>query len=407
MTTATITVKHVPVDSLKPDAANPRRISDAELETLTRSIQQFGFIDPVIARREDGLVVGGHQRLLAARKLGLKAVPVVYVDLSLEQARLLNLALNKISGEWDQELLARMVADLSSLEEADLSLSGFADDELGKLLKSLDGREKRERPEAFDLDDALEAVQGAHGAKRGDVWALGGHRLLCGDAADAKAVARLLDGKRAGVAFTDPPYNVAYGNHGGQGRAQRRRRLKNDALPKDEWEAFCVRWAKHLLDHVDGAVYVCMSTKEWPLVSRVLEEAGGHWSDTIIWAKDRFVLGRAQYQRGYEPLWFGWREGAKPYWCGDRDQSDVWRIARPSSSEAHPTMKPLELVERALHNSSRDGDLVLDLFLGSGSTLIAAERTGRVCYGMELDPHYAQVAVLRWEAFTGEKAEKL
>jgi DNA modification methylase len=300
-----------------------------------------------------------------------------------------------------------MVADLSSLEEIDLSLSGFGEDELAKLMKSLDHREKRERPETFDLDAALEAAQGAHGAKRGQLWQLGDHRLLCGDATDDADVARLLDGKRAAVCFTDPPYGVSLGDHGGHQRGARKRRIKNDALSPADFEAFCRGWAKNLPDNVDGALYVCMSTKEWPLVSRVLEEAGGHWSDTIIWCKDRFVLGRAAYQRGYEPLWFGWREGAKPYWCGDRDQSDVWNIARPSSSEAHPTMKPLELVERALRNSSGEGDVVLDLFLGSGTTLIAAERTGRVCYGMELDPHYAQVAVLRWESFSGGKAMKL
>ena len=280
-------------------------------------------------------------------------------------------------------------------------------DHSARCIRSLDGREKRDRVESFDLDAALEAAQATHGAKRGDLWALGGHRLLCGDATQVKAVAKLLDGRRAQIGFTDPPYNVGYGDHGGQGRGQRKRRLKNDALPPEEWETFCRGWGKSLLDNVDGAVYICMSTKEWPLVSQVLEEAGGHWSDTIIWVKDRFVLGRAQYQRGYEPLWFGWREGAKPFWCGDRDQSDIWTIKRPSVSEAHPTMKPLELVERALENSSRPGDAVLDLFLGSGTTLIAAERTGRLCYGMEIDPHYAQVAVLRWEAFTGQKAERL
>jgi DNA modification methylase len=150
-----------------------------------------------------------------------------------------------------------------------------------------------------------------------------------------------------------------------------------------------------------------MSTKEWPTVSRVLAEAGAHWSDTIIWAKDRFVLGRASYQRQYEPIWFGWREGAKAYWCGDRDQGDVWKIDRPSASDLHPTMKPLALVERAIENSSKTGDSVLDLFLGSGSTLIAAERTGRACYGMELDPHYVDVVVMRWEAFSGQAAVKL
>jgi DNA modification methylase len=150
-----------------------------------------------------------------------------------------------------------------------------------------------------------------------------------------------------------------------------------------------------------------MSTREWPVVSRVLAEAGGHWSDTIIWAKDRFVLGRADYQRQYEPLWYGWREGASHHWCGDRDQGDIWRIERPSISEAHPTMKPVELPERAIENSSKPGDVVLDLFLGSGTTLIAAERTGRACFGLELDPHYCRIVMARWEAFTGGKAERL
>ena len=166
-------------------------------------------------------------------------------------------------------------------------------------------------------------------------------------------------------------------------------------------------WARNLLAAVDGALYVCMSSKELPLVSRVLAEEGGHWSDTIIWAKDRFVLGRADYQRAYEPIWYGWREGAEHHWCGDRDQGDVWNIDRPSESPLHPTMKPLALVERAIANSSRDGDLVLDLFLGSGTTLIAAERTGRVCAGIELDPVYVDVAVARWERFSGQIAVRV
>jgi DNA modification methylase len=208
------------------------------------------------------------------------------------------------------------------------------------------------------------------------------------------------------MAFTDPPYNVSLGDHGGQQRGTRRRRIANDALQPEAWEAFVRAWAQNLLTHVDGALYVCMSTKEWPLVSRVLEEPGGHWSDTVIWAKDRFVLGRADYQRQYEPIWYGWREGVSHYWCGDRDQGDVWNISRPGDSELHPTMKPLELVERALNNSSKPGDTVLDLVLGSGTTLIAAERTGRVCHAMELEPAYVDVAIRRWEAFSGERAKK-
>jgi DNA modification methylase len=404
--TAPLTIENVDIESLHPDPANPRRIGKEELEALTRSLREFGFVQPVLARKSDNVVIGGHQRLLAARRLGWKTVPVIFLDLSVEQSRLLNLALNRISGEWDQELLARMLADLRPVEDIDLSLSGFSEEELGKLLKSLDTREKKERVETFDVDAALEAAQAAHVAQRGDLWRLGDHRLLCGDSTNVGDVERLLGGKKAAMAFTDPPYNVSLGDHGGRQRGSRRRRIVNDALTPEAWEAFVQAWARNLLDYVDGALYICMSTKEWPVVSRVLEESGGHWSDTIIWAKDRFVLGRADYQRQYEPVWYGWREGASHHWCGDRDQGDVWNIPRPADSELHPTMKPLELVERAIANSSRSGDTVLDLFLGSGTTLIAAERTGRVCYAMELEPAYVDVAIRRWEAFTGERAEK-
>jgi len=408
MTTApALQVTEVPIDDLRPDPANPRRISDAELEALTRSLKEYGFVQPVLARREDNTVIGGHQRLLAARRLGYEEVPAVLLPISLEQARLLNLALNRISGSWDEELLARLLADLNTATDLDLSLSGFDENELAKLLKSLDLREKRDKPEAFDLDAALEAARAAPRAQPGELWALGDHRLLCGDATDSAAVSRLLGGKRAAMAFTDPPYNVSLGDHGGQQRGARKRRLQNDALSPEAWESFCQGWARNLLASVDGAIYVCMSTKEWPTVSRVLAEEGGHWSDTLIWSKDRFVLGRADYQRSYEPIWYGWREGASHFWCGDRDQGDVWRIERPGASEAHLTMKPLALMEKALENSSRPGDIVADFFLGSGSTLIASERTGRVCYGMELDPHYASIVLARWEAFSGGKAERI
>jgi DNA modification methylase len=397
-------IEHVDIEMLKPDGANPRKISDVELESLTRSLREWGFVQPVLARKTDKVVIGGHQRLLAARRLGLKTVPVIFVDLSVEQARVLNLALNKISGSWDNELLGRMLADLSAVADLDLSLSGFDEDELDKLLKSLDVREKKERPEAFDVDAALAAARAATRAKRGELWAMGDHRLLIGDATDTAAVQRLLGETRPAMAFTDPPYNVALGDHGGQQRGSRKRRIANDAMPPEQWEAFIGAWSRNLVASVDGALYVCMSTKEWASVSRALAEAGGHWSDTIVWKKDRFVLGRADYQRQYEPIWFGWREGAKHHWCGDRDQGDVWEVDRPGESQAHPTMKPLALVEKAINNSSSPGDVVLDLFLGSGSTLIAAERTGRVCFGMELDAHYGSVVLARWESFSGKEA---
>ena len=404
-TRAALAVEYVPIDSLILDPANPRRIDECELDALTRSIQQFGFVDPVLVRREIRRVIGGHQRLLAARRLGLATVPVIFVDLDEDQARLLNLALNRIGGAWDEELLARLLADLGQHAAVDLSLSGFTEEETRGLLRRLDAREKRERPEQFDFDAAFDdAEKQSADTKPGDLWVLGEHRLLYGSATNPDDVARLLGGHKAAMAFTDPPYNVAYGDHGGQARDTRKRRLVNDTMPAAEWEAFCQKWAPNLGANVVGALYLCMSTKEWPTVSRILAEAGAHWSDTIIWNKGQFTLGRADYQRQYEPIWYGWPEGTKRQWHGGRDQGDVWQIPRPQESPLHPTMKPLALVERAIENSSQSGDPVLDLFLGSGTTLVACERTGRVCRGMEIDPRYVLTAVRRWEDFSGQKA---
>ena len=254
--TTEMRIEQLPLDELRPDPANPRHISEPELEALTRSIREFGFVDPVIARLEDRTVIGGHQRLLAARRLGLTTVPVVLVDLSEERARVLNLALNKISGTWDQELLARLLAELQQVPDLDLTLAGFEDAEFKQLLRSLDAREKRERHEQFDLDEALEQATREPRSKPGDAWLLGEHRLLCGDSTRGEDVARLLRGQRAHMAFTDPPYNVALGDHGGQQRGSRRRRIANDAMPPEQWEAFCRAWATNLVQNVDGAMYV-------------------------------------------------------------------------------------------------------------------------------------------------------
>ena len=396
-------ITYLPIKDLRPDPANPRRISDEELEALTRSIREFGLIDPIIARREDKVVIGGHQRLLAARKLGMKQVPVVLVDLSDEQAHLLNLALNRISGSWDQELLARLLADLKAVPDVDLTLTGFTEDELSKFLKSLESRDKRERLETFDLDEALEAAQAAPVAHTGDVWLLGDHRLMCGDSTDSGDVARLMGGKRANMVVTDPPYNVSYGEHGGASGFGRKRTIQNDDLGEGFYDFLLVA-CQNILSNSDGAVYIFMACAELHTLRRAFVDAGGHWSTFIIWAKNTFTLGRSDYQRQYEPILYGWREGDKHHWCGDRDQGDVWRFDKPTTSPLHPTTKPVPLVQRAIENSSRPGDVVLDIFLGSGTNLIACERSGRICYGMELEPHYVDVAVKRWEAFTGEKA---
>ena len=357
--TSPLTLEQMPIADLHPDPGNPRRIEEDELAALTRSIATFGVVDPVLARRADRRVIAGHQRLVAARRGGLTTVPVILLDVTAEDASLLNVALNKIGGEWDADLLARLLIDLRATAARDLTLSGFADDALADLLTRFDQRERRARPERFDLDEALAAVdRDASGIAPGAGWQLGAHRLFRGDATDAAFLARCLGDGPAALVFTDPPYNVAYGAHGGRSSAAPARRLVNDAMPAEEWERFCRAWAASLTANAAGALYVCMSSREWPVVCRALAEAGAHWSDTIIWAKDRFTLGRADYQRQYEPIWYGWPDGSQRHWQGSRDQGDVWQIPRPAASPLHPTQKPLgtgRARDRELQHPRRHG----------------------------------------------------
>lgn len=393
-----LTIEQVPIGDLRPDPSNPRRISDAELEALTRSIRQFGLVDPIVARREDKTVIGGHQRLVAARRLGMKQVPVIYVDLSPEQAKLLNLALNRISGEWDEELLARMLTDLQQTPDVDISLSGFGEEEISRLLKGIESRERRDRPERFDLDAAWEAATADPGVKRGDVWLLGEHRLMCGDSADSGDVARLMAGQTATVMVTDPPYGVDYNPEG----RKKKRPIANDDLGGDQadfWTRAFSAWP------LEGDAYAF--SPSGPLIQTLcasIEAAGIEHHQWLIWVKDRLVLGHSHYHYRHEHVFYGWRR--KTSWNGSRKEDSVWEEERPQASPQHPTTKPVGLCRRAIENSSRPDDLVVDPFLGSGTTLIAAERTGRRCYGMEIDPRYCRVAIARWEAFTGERAAR-
>ncbi|WP_297831577.1 site-specific DNA-methyltransferase [Thermomonas sp.] len=395
-------IEHWPIDKLLPYVRNARQHSDEQIAQIAASIAEFGFVNPILTGA-DGVLVAGHGRLAAARKLGLATVPVVVLDhLTPTQRRALVLADNRLAelATWDDALLR---IELEALQDDgfDLDLTGFDADALAELLA---GEEPEH--EGQTEDDAVPEIPEEPVSKPGDVWRLGPHRLVCGDATAAEAYAQLFpDGERADMVFTDPPYNVNYANSAKDKLRGKHRPILNDALGAG-FHDFLYDALSLLVAHTRGAIYVAMSSSELDTLQAAFRSAGGHWSTFIIWAKNTFTLGRADYQRQYEPILYGWPEGAERHWCGDRDQGDVWQIKKPQKNDLHPTMKPVELVERAIRNSSRPGDVVLDPFGGSGTTLIAAEKSGRVARLIELDPKYADVIVRRWQDWTGKQTTR-
>ena len=389
-------VERWPLDRLIPHARNARTHSETQIAQIAGSIAEFGFVNPVLVG-DDGVLVAGHGRILAARKLGLHEAPVIVLaHLTPTQRRALMIADNQIAlnAGWNEELLS---AELASLKEEafDLELLGFDDADLDRLLAT-----------------PLEEVQSADEApepptepisRLGDIWICGQHRVLCGDATVLSDVEKLLAGELADMAFTDPPYNVNYANSAKDKLRGKDRPILNDALGGD-FGAFLYDACVNLLTVTKGAVYVCMSSSELDALQKAFRAAGGKWSTFVIWAKNTFTLGRADYQRQYEPILYGWKDGADHYWCGARDQGDVWFFDKPAKNDLHPTMKPIALVERAIRNSSKSRDIVLDLFGGSGTTMIAAERTERRARLVELDPKYVDVIVQRWQEATGGSA---
>ena len=450
-----LTVDQVPIDQLRPDPANPRRISDEELDALERSLRQFGFVQPVLARKDDQVVIGGHQRLVAARRLGLTTVPVTYLDLTIEQARVLNLALNKISGSWDDALLARLLADLQASPEIDLTLSGFGEDEIADLLRSLETREKRERVESFDLDEALAEATRSPRSKLGDLWSLGDHRLLCGDSTDPVAVARLLDGAEPRLLATDPPYGVSYdaswrdgvynGPHtrvrgwGVNQGAERPYMMRDgtdgppngdDATPAPKRRHG--RTVGHRQTQISGDVqadwseafalvpslevgYIWYASAHTLSVLNGLLSIGFELTQQIIWDKGLFSIGRQWYHWNHEPCFVVRKSGAKVPFHGERNQATIWRAPSPKrlgagsteEKQDHPTQKPVLLFETPIANHLKAGESLYEPFSGSGTALIAAEQLGRRCYAMEIDPRYVQVAIERWQSFSGQGAERI
>ncbi len=392
-------IEQWPTAKLVPYARNARTHSDAQVAQIAASIAEFGFTNPILAG-SDGVIVAGHGRLAAAQKLGLDAVPVVVLDhLTSTQRRALVIADNRIAenAAWDEELLRVELEGLQD-EGFDLDLTGFDADALAELLV---GDEPDN--EGQTDDDAVPEVSETPVSRPGDVWQLGPHRLLCGDATVAASYAALLDGETVDMVFTDPPYNVNYANSAKDKLRGKDRAILNDNLG-DGFYDFLLAALTPMVAHCRGAIYVAMSSSELDTLQSAFRAAGGKWSTFIIWAKNTFTLGRADYQRQYEPILYGWPEGGERHWCGDRDQGDVWQIKKPQKNDLHPTMKPVELVERALRNSSRRGNVVLDPFGGSGTTLIAADKSGRIARLIELDPKYADVIVRRWQDWSGKQA---
>jgi DNA modification methylase len=420
-------------------------MSGHDAKALLDSIGKFGDMGGVVFNRRSSRLVGGHQRREIFIKksgkveitetldepnevgtvargyivIGTERFSYRVVDWDETKEKLANLAANRIQGDWDDDKLAQLIYSLR--DDAQLPDTGFTINEVNEILATvMDVGED----DADLTPPAPESVI----TKPGDMWQLGDHRLLCGDATHAASYDALMDGQEAEMVFTDPPYNVAYtGGMGGDGKQHRRKAIKNDKMEAQQFYNFMFDVCKELLRNCRGAFYICMSSSELHTLHRAFTENGGHWQTYIIWAKNTFTLSRSDYQHQYEPIMYGlseeeaaaadsapdsqlsatpilygWKD--KHSWYGGRKQGDVWLIDRPSKSPEHPTMKPVTLCARAIRNSSHRRKIVLDPFLGSGSTLVAAEQLQRICYGMELEPAYCDVIIRRWEHLTGKKA---
>jgi len=390
-------IEYLAPSQLTPYVNNARTHSPEQIDQIAASIKEFGFVNPILVD-ERGVIVAGHGRLAAAHKLGMSQVPVIYLKhLTETQRRGLIIADNRIAmnAGWDEELL-KVELEALQIEDFDLDLLGFDPTEIDNILFS-------DEEDTSEEDEAVPELPEVPISKPGDVWILGDHRVLCGDATLPADIEKLMNGQLADMVFTDPPYNVDYGNTAKDKIRGKSRTIMNDNLGA-AFGQFLLDSVTNMLTVTKGALYICMSTREIPTLHDAFEKAGGKWSDYLVWAKHMFTMGGSDYQRQYEPILYGWKQGNDHYWCGARDQGNVWFIKKPSRNTLHPTMKPIELVERALKNSSKSHDIVLDSFGGSGSTLIACEKLGRQCRMLELDPKYVDVIVKRWEEFTGKEA---
>lgn len=376
------------VTELLPAEYNPRKDlkpGDPEYEKLKRSLEQFGYVEPVIWNKTTGRVVGGHQRLKVLQDLGETEIECVIVELSEEKEKALNIALNKISGEWDTEKLGLLIADLQGAD-FDVSLTGFDQNEIDDLFK--DSVKDGIHDDDFDVEEELKkpAV-----TKAGDIWTLGRHRLICGDSTKAETYELLMAGKKANMVLTDPPYNVNY--QGSDGKKIQNDNMENTAFYQFLYDAF-INIEKNMAD--DASIYVFHADTEGLNFRKAFHDAGFYLSGCCIWKKNSLVLGRSPYQWIHEPCLFGWKQKGKHQWYAGRKETTVWEYDKPKKNGEHPTMKPIALLAYPIMNSSMSNTLILDPFGGSGSTLIACEQSDRSCNTAELDEKYCDVIVKRY-----------
>jgi DNA modification methylase len=380
-------IEKLKTELLIPADYNPRKDlkpGDPEYEKLKCSIEQFGYVEPVIWNKTTSHVVGGHQRLKVLLDMGITEVECVVIEMNEEKEKALNIALNKISGDWDKDKLMLLIADLQGAD-FDVSLTGFEPAELDALFK--DSLKDGIHEDEFDVDAELQKPELT---KQGDVWKLGQHRLVCGDSTKADTFNILMDGKLANLVVTDPPYNVNYEGSAGK--------IKNDNMANEAFYDFLLAAFINTEAAMakDASIYVFHADTEGLNFRKAFSEAGFYLSGTCIWKKQSLVLGRSPYQWQHEPVLFGWKKSGKHNWYADRKQTTIWEFEKPKKNADHPTMKPVALVAYPILNSSLSNCIVLDPFGGSGSTLIACEQTDRICYTIELDEKYCDVIVKRY-----------
>ena len=395
-TNKTTHMEMVAVEKLVPYVNNARTHSPEQITKLRSSLREFGFINPVIIDKDYG-VIAGHGRLMAAKEEGIKEVPCVLVDYLTEaQKKAYIIADNRFAQDagWDEELLRIEIESLQA-EAFDVSLTGFEDQEIADLFAG--DNDTGAEDDDFDLNDALEK---AAFVERGDIWTVGRHRLMCGDATSADDVAALMDGKKANLVVTDPPYNVAFESSDGLS-------IKNDKMAGDKFYEFLLSAFKNMADHLEkgGAAYVFHADTEGLNFRKAFIDAGFHLSGCCIWVKNSMVLGRSDYQWQHEPVLYGFLQNGKHFWSSKagRSQTTIWNFDKPKKNKNHPTSKPLDLLAYPIGNSSQENAVVIDTFGGSGSTLMTCEQTNRICFMMELDEKYASVILRRYVEDTGDE----